>query len=136
MDNEFNKEKTVLGELVNILPQKIRTYISSGRFEDDIRTISQKNNLSEDQENKLKKECMFVLIGAESPEGMSSNLNAELPEKNKKGVLASVASLLDPFTEDLARIYIQHHERMEKEYLKKEAPVPPPTPPRGDQGRR
>lgn len=132
MENELNKEKNVLEELVKTLPQKIKTYISSGRFENDIKTISQKNSLSEEQENKLKRECAFVLIGAESPEGMSSNLDKELSEtNNKKEVLASVTSLLDPFIDDLARIYIQHYEKIEKDALKQGAPVPPPIPPEG-----
>ncbi|MGM0482731.1 MAG: hypothetical protein ACQEP6_02620 [Patescibacteria group bacterium] len=132
MGQEFNKEKTFLEEVVNVLPHKIKTYISSGKLENDIKTISQKYNLSKDQENELKKECTYVLMGAESPTGMSLNLEKSLSEKeNREEILTAATSILEPFIEDLAKIYIHHYEKMEKETLKKGAPAPPPTPPEG-----
>ncbi|MGM0629446.1 MAG: hypothetical protein ACQESA_03390 [Patescibacteria group bacterium] len=132
MGQEFNKEKTVLEEVVNVLPHKIKTYISSGKLENDIKTISQKYNLSKDQENELKKECTYVLMGAESPTGMSLNLEKSLSEKENRGeILTATTSILEPFIEDLAKINIKHYEKSEKDYLKKVAPAPPPVPPEG-----
>lgn len=124
-----NNNINVLKRELKALPENIKTYLFSDRFDKDIQKISDELSLSEKQKEKTEDVVALRLMGLKDLDNTVMHLQQTFPEEEVFfDVLDRVLSLTDPFVRDIVEINIRHKKEAENNNLKKSVPVPPPNP--------
>lgn len=121
-NNLFKKE-------VQSLPENIKRYLLSERFDQDIKKTAEKLSLDETQREKVVDQVVLILMGLEELVDTLSSLHEISSDESKRlDIFDEIISLTDPFAEDIVEINIRHEKEAEEGDLKKNVPVPPPKP--------
>jgi hypothetical protein len=124
-----NNNNSLLNKEINSLPESIKVYLFSERFDQDTQKISEELSLNDTQKKALESEIVLILMGLEDLENTVINLQKTFPEDSKfLEIFDKVLSLTDPFIDDIVEINIRHNKEAEEGNLKKSVPVPPPNP--------
>ncbi len=124
-----NKQKPVLEGVVERLPEDIREYLVSGSFQNDIKTISEKSALNNEQEALLENEVLYILLGVGEMGELSSNISPQITDNEiRRAVANDAVALLEPFLESILKMEAEVVKEDNESSLKKSVPTPPPKP--------